>query len=106
MKVEEFRQQALSFAGAIESAHMNHPDFRAGKKPIIFASLGKPDVEWAMVKLTPEQQQVLLASNPDVFQPCSGAWGERGYTNLHLPSAKKSVGKMALQMAYENVTSE
>lgn len=54
MTVDEFRRSALSFSGAEERSHMSHPDFRVGGK--IFATLGYPDKEWAMVKLTPEQQ--------------------------------------------------
>ena len=34
---------------------MHHPDFRVAGK--IFASLGVPDKNWGMVKLTPEQQK-------------------------------------------------
>ena len=41
MTAEGFRKMALSFPGAVESAHMNHPDFRVEVK--IFASLGYPD---------------------------------------------------------------
>jgi hypothetical protein len=40
MTVDEFRSLALGFPGTVESAHMNHPDFRAGGR--IFATLG-PD---------------------------------------------------------------
>ena len=55
MAVDEFFKMALSFAGAVESAHMNHPDFRVGEK--IFATLGYPADDLGMVTLTPEQQQ-------------------------------------------------
>jgi len=43
---------ALSLPGAIEAAHMAHPDFRVGGK--IFATLGYPQKGFAMVQLTPE----------------------------------------------------
>ena len=43
---------------ATEGAHMGHPDFRVRNK--IFASLGVPDKAWGMVKLTPEQQEMLM----------------------------------------------
>ena len=32
MTPEEFRRIALSFPEAVESQHMNHPDFRVGNK--------------------------------------------------------------------------
>ena len=67
---------------------MNHPDFRLGGK--IFATLGVPDENWGMVKLTPEQQRTFMEGAPEVFQPCSGAWGRQGATNVHLGAAKKT----------------
>ena len=68
---------------------MNHPDFRVTGK--IFASLGVPNKSWGMVKLTPEQQRALIEKAPEVFKPSSGAWGRRGYTNVHLAAAKTSM---------------
>ena len=56
MTADRFRRLALEISGAIESSHMNHPDFRIGGR--IFASLGYPDDEHGMVKLTPEQQRI------------------------------------------------
>jgi len=72
---------------------MNHPDFRIAGK--IFASLGYPDDEHAMVKLTPEQQQLFLKKAPKVFTPCAGVWGERGATSVSLsfPSGKTSANE-------------
>src|SRR5882757_3957244 len=57
MTPNEFRELALSFPDAIESAHMHHPDFRVGGK--IFATLGYPDKDPAMVKLSPDEQKEL-----------------------------------------------
>jgi hypothetical protein len=101
MTSDEFREMALGFSGAFESAHMNHPDFRANGK--IFASLGYPDGAYGMVKLTPEQQQALMEKTPAVFKPCAGAWGRAGSTSVHLASAKKTVVRVALEAAYRNV---
>ena len=73
MTADQFRRLALSFPQAIESAHMRHPDFRVrGGK--IFATLGYPDRTWAMVKLTPEQQEEFVSFAPDVFVPVKGGW--------------------------------
>jgi hypothetical protein len=101
MNSDEFRSMALSFPDASESTHMNHPDFRLGGK--VFASLGFPDDTCAMVRLTAAQQQSLMDVDAESFQPCSGAWGTRGYTNILLASVKKSAVRLALQMAAENV---
>jgi len=50
MTVQEFQKIALEILGAVERSHMNHPDFRVAGK--IFASLGIPDENYGMVKLT------------------------------------------------------
>jgi hypothetical protein len=98
---EQFRRLALSFPTTIESAHMNHPDFRVrGGK--IFASLGYPDKTWAMVKLTPEQQEEFVSSAPNVFVPVKGGWGCEGATNVRLRSANKDNLRPAMAAAWRN----
>jgi hypothetical protein len=102
MNADDFRKLALSLPGAVESSHMNHPDFRIGGK--IFASLTFPDDAWgAMVKLSPEQQQQFVAADAESFFPCNGAWGKRGYTNVRLASAKTSIVQSSLELAAENI---
>jgi hypothetical protein len=95
---------ALGYPQAAESSHMDHPDFRISGR--IFATLGYPDDNWGMVKLTPEQQHSFVRKAPGVFNPCSGAWGQRGATSVHLASAKKSVLQPALDAAWTNVTTK
>src|SRR5688500_17326937 len=92
---------ALRIPQACESAHVGHPDFRLGGK--VFASLGAPDASWGMVKLTPEEQRVFMAKAPDVFTPCHGAWGRRGYTSVRLAFTTKTVLRRALETAAKNV---
>jgi hypothetical protein len=75
MSTDAFRRAALALPGAVENAHMNHPDFRVGNR--IFATLGYPDGSWAMVKLPPEEQHRLVESMPETFKPAAGAWGGR-----------------------------
>ena len=82
---------------------MNHPDFRLGGR--IFATLGVPDDDWGMVKLTPEQQRTLIAEKSTVFKACNGAWGRRGATHVYLPLATASVVRAALDLAVANVGS-
>ena len=102
MTVDEFRSLALAFAGAVEAEHMNHPDFRVEGK--IFASLGYPNQDSAMVKLTPEQQAGFLQKASKVFNPCNGVWGQRGATHVHLPLAKPTLVRSALKAAYGNLS--
>ena len=98
MTRNDFRRIALSLPEAEERAHMNHPDFRVAGK--IFATLGYPDKDWAMVKLTPVEQEMFVKAQPKVFNPCNGAWGRRGCTNVHLKSAKKATIQRALLAAW------
>jgi hypothetical protein len=103
MTNDEFRKMALEIPKAVEWSHMNHPDFRITGK--IFASLGVPDENWGMVKLTSEQQRTFIEKAPEVFKPSSGAWGRQGYTNVYLASAKASIVSTALDAAAKNVAS-
>jgi hypothetical protein len=99
MTGDAFRKLALSFDGAAEQSHMGHPDFRVGGK--IFATLG-PDEDWAMVRLTLEDQASFIAAQPEVFSPASGAWGMQGATIVQLKAAKRSVVKQALELAFQH----
>lgn len=98
MTANEFRRLALSFPEAEERAHMDHPDFRIAGK--IFATLGYPDDGWAMVKLTPLEQEMFVKAQPAVFKPCNGVWGRRGATNVRLKAARKPTLRRALEAAW------
>ena len=100
MTAEEFRKMALSLPEASEAAHMGHPDFRVGGK--IFATLSPPGQGWAMVKLTPEQQESFVQAEPKVFEPFNGAWGRDGATKVNLRAAKKGSLRTALVFAWRN----
>jgi len=104
MTSDEFRKMALETPTAVERSHMNHPDFRVAGK--IFASLGMPDENWGMVKLTPEQQREFIQKGPKIFRPSSGAWGRQGYTNVYLAFAKTNIVRAALEVAAKNVASK
>lgn len=96
----DFRRLALSLPEAIESAHMDHPDFRVCGK--IFATLGHPTKGWGMVKLTPEQQHYFSKDYPQAFVAVNGAWGRRGATSVHLKTADKKTLVKALRAAWRN----
>jgi hypothetical protein len=100
MTTNEFRKLALSFPEAIESAHMHHPDFRVGGR--IFATLGYPDEDSAVVKLSPDEQKEFVRTSPGVFTPVKGAWGRQGATNIYLPAATLNVVREALTAAWRN----
>src|ERR1700750_2870155 len=100
MKPNEFRELALCFPEAIESSHVGHLDFRVGGR--IFATLGYPDDDSGMVKLSSDDQKEFVRTNPDLFQPAKGAWGRQGSTIVYLPAATIDVVREALTSAWRN----
>lgn len=101
MTPDGFRRLALQMPEATEGSHFGHPDFRVGGK--IFASLGYPDAAWAVVRLTPEQQESLCTAEPKVFVPVKGAWGRNGATNVLLRQGRVASVRPALMAAWRNV---
>ena len=97
MTPQDFRRLALELPEAVESAHMGHPDFRVGGK--IFATL-LPEPGWAMVKLTPDEQEAFVHAAPDVFSPVPGGWGRGGATRVALPKAKVGVVRDGIAAAW------
>jgi hypothetical protein len=100
MTSNEFRELALSFPEAIESAHMHHPDFRVGGR--IFATLGYPNENSAMVRLSSDEQKEFVRSGPGVFTTAKGAWGRQGSTIIYLPAATIDIVREALSAAWRN----
>src|SRR5215471_14758280 len=98
MTPNEFRQLALSFPKVIESTHMHHPDFRVGGR--IFATIGYPNKDSAVVKLSPDEQKEFVRSNPGVFKLVKGAWGQQGATTINLPGATIKIVREALTAAW------
>ncbi len=76
---------------------MGHPDFRVGKR--IFASLGYPNAGCAVLRLTLEQLEMLVAAEPAMFSPVPGGWGKNGATILSLAHADDTTARSALAMA-------
>ncbi len=101
MSASRFRLTALALSDAVESTHQGKADFRVRKR--IFATLGHPDENWGTLKLTAEQQSMLVAAEPDIFRPVPGGWGKQGYTNIRLAKADTTTLKSALAMAWANV---
>ena len=100
MTANDFRKLALSLPEAVESAHMRHPDFRVRGK--IFATLGYPNKDFAVVKLTPDEQKEFVRGDPNVFEPVNGAWGRRGNTSVRLPQANFEQVRLAIDAAWHN----
>jgi len=100
MTARDFRRIALGMAGAIEGAHMGHPDFRVDGR--IFATL-HAGLRSGMVKLTPAQQQDAVRDHPAVFEPEAGAWGRQGCTRVWLARVDEDTLGTVLTLARQNV---
>jgi len=99
MDVADFREIALSFAGAEESSHFGQPDFRVGGH--IFATLAMQVKGYGNLMLTPEAQQTLIAMAPDIFLPVAGGWGRNGATHICLAEANETQLTEALRTAWQ-----
>ena len=95
----DFRRLALALPEAEEKSHFGKADFRVRNK--IFATL--KNATTGVVKLTPEQQEMLSAAEPQIFQPVAGGWGRQGWTEVILEQADAATLRSALQTAWRNV---
>ena len=99
LRASDFRRIVLGMEGAVEGAHMGHPDFRAHGR--IFATLNAEETV-GVVMLTPEQQRTFLDDHPSVFSPAAGAWGRGGSTKVQLDAADEDAVGEAVTLAWRN----
>ena len=95
----QFRRLALGFEGAVEKAHMGHPDFRAANGKI-FAALNAEGTGGALM-LSPEQQADVIADHPEAFAPAAGAWGRSGSTVVKLAAVDTETLGEAMTLAWQ-----
>jgi hypothetical protein len=100
MTAEEFRAMALSFPEAVEGSHFDTADFRVGKK--IFATVRERDGR-AVLKLSPDEQQLLIETGRGVFVPIKGSWGQKGWTQVTLDRADVETVRHAMAFAWKSV---
>jgi hypothetical protein len=103
MHEREYRRMALRMEGAVEGAHMGHPDFRVNNR--IFATLHQDRTTGALM-LTPDQQQEVIRAHPDAFTPASGAWGRAGATMVRLASVPEEALGAAMTLAWQTCMSK
>lgn len=96
---DDFRRIALALDGAVEGAHMGHPDFRVKNR--IFATLHH-DRQFGMVNLTPDQQATFIRDHARAFAPESGAWGRAGCTSVRLEAIDEDTLGEAITLAWQN----
>ena len=100
MLQEEFRRLALTFPEAVVSGHFDVTDFRVRGK--ILATLREADGR-AVVKLSPDQQQLLMETAPGQFEPVKGSWGQKGWTRVVLDRADEATVRHAMNLAWRSV---
>lgn len=103
MTADEFRALALSFPQAAEGSHFDTADFRVGKK--IFATLRESDGR-AVLKLSLDEQQLLMETGRGIFVPIKGSWGMKGWTQIMLEQADAETVRHAMALAWKSVASE
>ena len=104
MTAKDFRRIALGMEGALESSHMDHPDFRVGNR--IFATL-TDDEQMGMVALPPgEAQHEFIRAHPSAFSMVNGAWGLQGATRVHLESAEEDAVGEAVTVAWRHAVAK
>ena len=98
--IEATRDFALSLPGVEEQDHRGRPSFRAHDR--IFATLW-PDERRVVVKLTQADQEALAQIAPHAFEAVPGAFGEQGWTTVHLDFAREEDVEQALRVAHSLV---
>ncbi len=96
-----FLKLALSMPDAVQSAHHGSADIRVAGK--IFASPADRKDGEAILKFTPEQQDIFCSAEPNVFKPVAGGWGAKGWTRLVVKNADAVTASSALRTAWRNV---
>ncbi|MCU1382996.1 MAG: hypothetical protein JWL71_1693 [Acidobacteria bacterium] len=103
MREIDYRRMALRMDGAVEGAHMGHPDFRVNNR--IFASLHHDRTTGGLM-LTPDQQEQVTHAHPDAFTAASGAWGRAGATTVRLASVAEEALGEAMTLAWQTCVSK
>ena len=99
MKEIELVALILSFPEAEQSSHFGNNDFRVRGR--IFASY--PEPERLVLKLSVEQQAMLIESESGIFGRLPNKWGDKGWTKARIGMLDEATARSALQMAWANV---
>lgn len=102
LTVAEFRALALSLPKSVEKPHLNRASFRVdAPRGKTIATLLEED-ETANVFLTPEEQEMLIASEPSVFSKVPNKWGDNGATTIALSAVDETTALSALRMSWRH----
>lgn len=96
----QYHDIALSLPHAAQGSHFEAMDFRVGGK--IFATW-REDKRQAVVKLTSDDQTLMLETMPGVLARLPGGWGLKGWTKLNLDAANEDEVRHVLTVAWRTV---
>lgn len=97
VKIDVFRQIALSFPETSEAPHFEKTSFRVAKK--IFATVDIKNQQ-ACIKLSEIDQNVFSAFDKSIIFPVPNKWGKQGWTYIDLTKVRKDMLTDALTTAY------
>jgi len=98
MDIEDLTALILTLPDARRSTNAESPDFRVAGK--IFATL--PSRQHLVLKLSNSQQEMVIASDPQIFSVVPDGWGARGWTNANITELDEASALSALIMAWSN----
>lgn len=98
MTEEDLIAFALGLPETMQSSQFQTRDFRVRGK--IFMTL--PGGDYCVLQLTPEQQQMAIATVPEVTAVVQGGWGERGSTRLYHAMAGDTTVRDLVRQAWQN----
>lgn len=99
MTSDDIAAMALGLPGARQDSHFGKRDFRVGKR--IFLTLPEPGR--AVVKLAPDQQAMLIETEPGLAAAVPGGWGAKGWTSLWFDGAERETVGHIVEIAWRNV---
>jgi hypothetical protein len=94
----DLRRIALSLDGTREAHHFDRAAFKVAR---IYATIAADGVT-ANLKFTPDEQELKCLVAPEVFTPVPNAWGQQGWTTVHLAKALIPDLSCALEIAWRH----
>jgi hypothetical protein len=102
MTDEEFDQLARSLPSVTYADHFGQGAYKVADKKIFACPSSTRDGK-GVLKLTPEQQEMMCEAEPAIFKAFTDYWGKQGWTQFVVAQADESTVRSALWTAWKNV---
>ena len=100
MTLDEVSKLIETLPGVTHRRQDGAVDFQVEKT--IFASITIDRL--VVLKLSLEQQDMVMSSDPEGYAPVKGAWGERGWTEMNFALLDEPAAYSGIMIAWTNVT--